>query len=96
MSGRPTTQMQMADWDPENPSTNISVTQPKPADQNWIRIGLNLGFICVLMTVCILISVGFCQHEQTKLALSNEIKHNLALNTSLDSIKAQCGNFMIF
>ena len=93
MSGRPTTQMQMADWDPENPNP---AKKPK-IGENWSRIGLNLAFICILMAVCIFISVGFCQHEQTKLAISNEIKHNSALNASLDSIKArsQCGKLLI-
>ena len=91
MSGQPTTQMQISEWDPEN-LINIqkSIKWRNEFIGNWrSKIGFILTLLILMMTLCICISVAFCQHEQNKMEQINESKHNLTLQSSMNSVKVR-------
>ena len=92
MSGQPTTQMQISEWDPEN-LNNIKKSIKWSKNEfsgNWrSKIGFILTLLILMMTLCIFISVAFCQHEQTKMEQMNEFKHNLTLQSSMNSVKVR-------
>ena len=92
MSGQPTTQMQISEWDPENlNSIKKSIKWSKNEfSGNWrSKIGFILTLFILMMTLCIFISVAFCQHEQNKMEQMNEFKHNLTLQSSMNSVKVR-------
>ena len=92
MSGS-ATQLQLRNLDPENPEKVQNLVLKQGLPEYGTKIGFLLTLLIVTMTICILISVSFCQFEQNKILQTNEFKHNLTLKTSMNSIKV-CSSFI--
>ena len=96
MSGQPTTQMQISEWDPENPNApqkSIRLNKIELPGGDWTKIGFILTLLMVMMLMSVGISVAFFHHEQHKMEHNSEFKHNLTLQSSMNSLKVKIERF---